>query len=444
MDRFFKSNGPALSYRPARMAPLAAAVLAIFLMAACGTHEEEMSEQKSAILYGEASPPEENAVLALRAIIRQTDTPDYTKPSNDSSLGYCTAVLIAPNVAMTARHCVSYVHGSEGSAFTCSPAGVLEGDKDTGLYPRLANVKMDRAVSREEVQVGPCIEGFDRCDAVLKRYVVDIAVPETKMGETPSICRDDIALLKLETPILPEQAVPAMIRLDPLLAEGDVLKAVGHGLTQTPSTSGLRQRKNVKVLAVGPGTDIADEYPAAVRTFVNDGPSQCEGDSGGPTFSSKGGVVGIYSHRSGECDEPSGRKVSTHVARHRAFIEATLKAWGATVKAEEFEGGDPCTVDDFCKSASCVSGKCAIPCDAKGACASGLECKGKACIAKAAVPPPVPTSGGGEGTGSCAVQRPGHGSSSDGSPAKLVAAWFTCVFFVASRRRARTSRTQRL
>ena len=419
-------------------------LLCLGAVSACAPTNLETGEGESAIYYGEASTTDESGVLSLRAVFRQTDDPDFSKPQAQLlTLAYCTAVLIAPNVALTARHCVAYVHPSTDGGLHCLPEGVLEEGTDGGRYPRLANVKLDFSVTQEEIRVAACPEGFDRCPVERTRRVVDIAVPPSTAGDIPSVCRDDLAILRLESAFAPDQATPKPVRLDPSLTAGDPLTAVGYGLTESSEKSGSRKRKAVKVFAVGPA-DIAASYPSPVRTFSNRGPAQCSGDSGGPTLTPRGAVAGILSRATGgNCALETTQYMSTHLARHRSLLQDTANAWGFELNVERMSGGETCTENEFCASGRCNAGKCATYCDAKQPCASGFRCDVSACVVAPAGPPPAepPPNASGD---SCSVRSVGY-AGADGTSALgavVGAAAFACAF-ARRRRRELRKRGQR-
>src|SRR5687767_8137560 len=79
--------------------------------------------QRHAIIDGEASGSDDDGVLMIRAVLE------------DQREVICTASLVAPNLLLTARHCVSYL--TEG-LFSCSVEGDLvnggDGAGELGLH----------------------------------------------------------------------------------------------------------------------------------------------------------------------------------------------------------------------------------------------------------------------------------------------------------------------
>src|SRR5687767_1676578 len=79
---------------------------------------EPLARVTASIVDGEPSGAEDDGVLLLRAL-----------PDPDPEI-LCTASLVAPNLLLTARHCVSYFNNG---LFTCTLKGeVVETTPDAG------------------------------------------------------------------------------------------------------------------------------------------------------------------------------------------------------------------------------------------------------------------------------------------------------------------------
>lgn len=194
---------------------------------------------------------------------------------NGSRVGLCTATLIAPNLVVTARHCVSQTDASAA----CGPDGApvvgaqLHGDRDPTTL----------AVFAVSGGVSPDTTTAQGASARGKALVASSAT---------TICNHDIAYVILDKAL---SAPIAPVRLAPPAAS-DVLTAVGFGITELGWLPESRmQRSAVSLIGAGPMA-----FPDDARYGVGDGEflvgeSACAGDSGSPALSLSGAVIGVAS-----------------------------------------------------------------------------------------------------------------------------------------------------
>ncbi|HET7540223.1 MAG TPA: trypsin-like serine protease [Polyangiaceae bacterium] len=256
-------------------------VLSLTAAVGCGqTGAERSSWQTQAVYDGTPSGPEDDGVVKLAA----TDAAGVTN--------FCTGSLIAPNVVLTARHCVSNM--AQGT-FTCTDTGELTTDSKGGRFGALID------------------------PASLKIYVgAEFTEPLAALGakvfatQTPSICRNDLATIVLDRELIGTPLMP--IRMDRGNQRGEVLRVVGFGETEE-STRGVRRAKDGLVISqVGSSQFRPDGDPIPPRTFLTLGSGPCIGDSGGPALSSQGAVTGVYSQLGGACESATARQYFTQVA----------------------------------------------------------------------------------------------------------------------------------
>jgi MYXO-CTERM domain-containing protein len=193
----------------------------------------------------------------------------------------CTAALLAPNVVLTARHCIST---NLKNSISCDAAG------ESGNGEQLGS---DVALDDIHVYTGSN-PVFSTDPAASASQIIH---PDGGV-----LCNADIALVVLDTPI---NAPTVKVRLAGGVSTDETVRAVGYGQNDDRMPIGTRQRKDgVRVLGIGEGMS-ASQTPLGSHEFEV-GLSICQGDSGGPAISEKtGAVVGVVS-RGGSCTDDFG------------------------------------------------------------------------------------------------------------------------------------------
>jgi hypothetical protein len=232
----------------------------------CGEALPEIGQHEQALIAGDPSPAgtEDDAVLLLRA-------------TADGEL-ICTATLVAPNLAVSARHCVAYGGPPQ---FQCT----VEGE----LVPN---------------SFGGGTLGADYPPGSVELYTVDdrsapvALVSQVISTLTETICKNDVAFLLLDRDVdLPVRA----IRLETPTLKSERLELVGYGATAPGEELDFKTLQRTRlddrgIFDVGPDTSDGLIFVAPPRTFVIEGPASCSGDSGGPAFSEESGaVIGVFS-----------------------------------------------------------------------------------------------------------------------------------------------------
>lgn len=183
----------------------------------------------------------------------------------------CTATLIAPNVLLTARHCVSV---TDDEPVICGDAalGRLYGAEDLRASNPVQLHDSTRWFKGATIHVPP--EGNDTCGF-------------------------DVALVRLTENVPSAMAEPAVPRIDRAVQAGEPYVAVGYGVDENGDERGRIVRGDLRVTC-SPGTC---GRRAVGTEFVGD-TGVCRGDSGGPAFDSAGKLVGIVSRGGENCSVP--------------------------------------------------------------------------------------------------------------------------------------------
>jgi len=224
--------------------------------------------------------------------------------------GHCSGSLIAPNVVLTAQHCVRLTDGESPSG------GVICGQTDFGMTAAGAAMRVTVESVRPEEDGPAFYRGTDQVRPA---------------PGTDNLCGYDIALVLLEGKgIGATVATPLIPRLESPPATDDSYTAIGYGNTDpNGGGSGTRMRIDDNTvtctgLACPAGSSVTE------REWRGTAPT-CSGDSGGPAIDAEGRVMGALSRG------PSGCTSSVYgdVSAWKDFIIAT------TLEAAELGDIDP-------------------------------------------------------------------------------------------------------
>jgi hypothetical protein len=255
---------------------------------------EAAPEGSHALVYGGAADMADQGVVALK----------ITKPNGDAQL--CTGALVANNVVLTARHCVSPMIASK---VVCNEKGISENGHHFGEDgdPSAIEVYLGQ---KSSLKGAPAAKG--------KAIVHD---------DSQVVCDHDVALLVLDQAIA--GATPFKVRTAGGVAAGESVKVVGYGQNDQSSPLGTRLERNLSILAVGAAVS-ASKTALATHEFEL-GAGSCEGDSGGPAFSATtGAIVGVVS-RGGSCTDDFGHVFTQTNDTTDIFTRAFDIAGGAPI-----------------------------------------------------------------------------------------------------------------
>ncbi len=186
--------------------------------------------------------------------------------------GACTATLIAPNLLLTARHCVS---PGGGESVLCGDSVLGEPYPPSAFFTTNAPVPMNSSP-------------FFRAKKVY--------VP----GQGKDTCGYDLALIILDSLVPDSVATPAVPRIDREVLPGEAYTAVGYGVDETGRSTGGRMQRMGLSVDCQPGSCGSGVESTEFRG--EDG--ICSGDSGGPALDTEGKVVGVVSRGAENCGYP--------------------------------------------------------------------------------------------------------------------------------------------
>lgn len=227
----------------------------------------------------------------------------------------CSGTLVAPNLVLSALHCVAPLRDDN---FQCKPDGTVE-----QLVPGAG--ELGSPVAPEEVKIRIGVDASGTEPAAVGKLLITT--------KSPNICNNDIALVLLDK----ELDLPlSRLRLDADIAMGEVVTIVGYGTNAVNGDPVARRYiEGIRVSDLGSDLTGNTTSGAPPRTFAV-GPSACKGDSGGPAFSmTEDGhpvVAGVDSLIIGDCGSSRSRAVFTRLSPFKkliqsAFEEAGYPAW---------------------------------------------------------------------------------------------------------------------
>lgn len=291
------------------------AVAAGWVLGGCGSGSDELElnidERGSDIVRGTVENGR-NYVMNLR--IEYTS---FSLPSGESNVGFCSSVLFAPRVLLTAAHCINPLRTtSDGSTFVDAPQRILA-YMGNDFQADLAALGPDPAA---QVPAPPAASRFMLADSweTHPDWDVDILFP-------------DLAVVYLDRPprLPPNTIVDGLpvgrTRLGAANV-GQLMTIVGYGASRAFNAEGTQvEGQGIKRRGTSPlvGQPVInplppDPHPGVLLPNVRNGlmelegdaprSNACAGDSGGPAIRNVGGqdfVFGISTFGGNFCESYS-------------------------------------------------------------------------------------------------------------------------------------------
>lgn len=321
--------------------------LACSALTACAPAGEDIASAEAPIAGGKIDLTD-SAVVAFYYLAEST---------------LCSGTLIAPNVVLTAHHCVAPTIDKVAGGVSCSKTKFGEPGSPVSFL----------------VTTSPHITIGNAGEYLVREIVLAPAADDL-------FCGNDVAILILQSNIDAAVATPYVPRVDAPLVEKEVYSAIGFGATDDfGSGAGTRRRRDDLVVScVGDGCSTA----VVKSTEWNGDTGICHGDSGGPALDAQNRVIGVTSRGKMNCDAPVygdvfswGQWLKDTVAYASGLGAYPLPAWaeGAAVDPEHsMPVGDVCVDEADCFNGKClddgVESYCTRACDDVAPCPEGFEC----------------------------------------------------------------------
>jgi hypothetical protein len=289
---------------------------------------------------------------------------------NASGFSECSGSLIAPNLVLTAEHCV---------------APILNTGANGGVDCATTSFGPPAAVKNLFVSTKPMLT-----QNMADFHAVNEIVVAPAAG-TSKICGVDQALIILADQVMTSEAAPLVPRVDVAATDGEAYTAIGFGLTSDTATDAGTRRRLDGLAVACVGADCGALFQGRIsfeHELVGDH-GTCEGDSGGPALDHLNRVFGVLSRAGAACMSPVYGDVYTwadwikQTAQHAADVGAYqapswVTGWPTDPAYSDPVGG-ACNDPVACPSSLCLSDDvgsyCTRLCNDASPCDAGYTCQ---------------------------------------------------------------------
>jgi Trypsin len=281
----------------------------VLACASCGDISEHEASSRQSVIGGVVSDAEDDGVVLLR-----TD--------RVSGTSVCSGSLLAPNLVMTARHCVVAEYPADN--IRCKSDGTLD-------EPSGGQLGESAAASDIHIFTG----GTVMANGVFPGGEAAARGAQIITTTWPTVCRDDFALVVLDR-ALPQPTLS--FDLERRVSPGTTVSVIGYGLTEN---SGTDDKYSARHRRDGLRVKYVDTLPS---TFVLPR-SVCKGDSGGPALdATTGAVLGVYSlgfpgEDAAACSSETALNYFVQVNRYESLLREAFAAAAVPFPGSSSEGG---------------------------------------------------------------------------------------------------------
>jgi MYXO-CTERM domain-containing protein len=296
---------------------------------------------------------------AIRGGYVDTGDPAAVGIFSFSTGGLCSGSLIAPNLVLTARHCVSDTY-NDSEGVVCSQTNFGEPKAASGF----------RVTTRPQ---------FEQTESAYHRVQEVVTLPADNR-----LCGQDMAMLILSDLVDPSEAIPYVPRVDSPLVAGEEYYAIGYGNTgDTTQDAGIRRRRDTLFVQCAEDECLGN-YGMTIEEWAGD-TGICQGDSGGPALDLLNRVVGVTSRGVYGCDDPIYgsphawadwvKQTAQHAAELGGYAPPSWVTGWPTDPAYSFDVGQACTQPTDCPSTICYAEVCTRPCNEAAPCPDPYLCE---------------------------------------------------------------------
>ncbi|AUX47254.1 peptidase [Sorangium cellulosum] len=204
----------------------------------------------------------------------------------------CSSALIAPDLVLTAQHCVA----EAPKLIACKTATFGQPVEPAQVYATL----------------GSALWATDA------PWIAARAVLSPPDGN--AVCGRDVALVVLSSPVRGSEVTPLAPRFDRPPEVSEVYSAVGFGDTEGRARNGgaRRRRDGLRVECVGYGCGSQERVTGSEWRGES---GICSGDSGGPALDAAGRIIGVTSRGPSGCSDP----IYGGLIAHREWLVAEAR-----------------------------------------------------------------------------------------------------------------------